>query len=140
MAKYKTKQRAELIDYLERHHDETLCVQRVYEDLKHTGISLSAVYRNMTELEDEQKLMRVEKDRCSETMYRYAGASDCSGKLHVCCTECGKTIHVSDEQTDALANALSGEDGYSLNVSKTVIYGVCPDCRDTKEGYRDGSY
>lgn len=47
MAKYVTKQRRQLLDYLSRHTDEQMTARQIADALTQENISLSAVYRNL---------------------------------------------------------------------------------------------
>ena len=58
MPKYMTKQRKTLLSYLSGHADEKLSARQIEADLKQEGISISAVYRNLSELEKEAAAAR----------------------------------------------------------------------------------
>ena len=51
MSRYSTKQRKSLLAYLSAHPDELLSTRQIADALQHEKISLSAVYRNLSELE-----------------------------------------------------------------------------------------
>ena len=51
LPKYMTKQRKALLSYLSSHADEKLSAKQLEEALCCEGISISAVYRNLSELE-----------------------------------------------------------------------------------------
>ena len=51
MSKYSTKQRELLLLYLSEHVDEKISVKQIVEALKKEKISLSAIYRNLAEIE-----------------------------------------------------------------------------------------
>ena len=53
MSKYMTKQRKALLNYLSAHADEKLSAKQIEENLSGEGISISAVYRNLSDLEKE---------------------------------------------------------------------------------------
>ena len=58
MSRYSTKQRKSLLAYLSAHPDELLSTRQIADALQHEKISLSAVYRNLSELEAEEKVRR----------------------------------------------------------------------------------
>ena len=58
MAKYLTRQRKRLLKYLSEHTDEQISARQIAEDLAADQISISAVYRNISALEEEGLLKR----------------------------------------------------------------------------------
>ena len=48
MAKYLTRQRKRLLEYLSEHTDEQISARQIAEDLEADQISISAVYRNIS--------------------------------------------------------------------------------------------
>ncbi len=129
LAKYMTKQRKLLMDYLSEHTDETLSAGQIAEALSKKGISTSAIYRNLTVLEQEGKVRRSVKPGSQEAFYRYADDEHCQGHMHLSCLRCGRTVHVEEKETDALANRLAKNEGFALDRTDTVLYGICADCQ-----------
>lgn len=129
MATYMTKQRKLMLAYLSAHADETLPTSRIVEALAGAGISASAIYRNLAALEQEGKLKRSAKPGSQELYYRYSGAESCQGHLHLSCLCCGKTVHMEESETDALAQRLAANRGFTLDRGDTVLYGICADCQ-----------
>ena len=58
MAKYLTRQRKRLLESLSEHTDEQISARQIAEDLAADQISISAVYRNISALEEEGLLKR----------------------------------------------------------------------------------
>lgn len=129
LAKYMTKQRKLLLDFLSEHTDEALSAGQVAKALSGKGISASAIYRNLAALEQEGKLKRSIKPGSQETYYRYADDEHCRGHLHLSCLRCGKTVHVEETETDALAYQLAKNEGFALDRTDTVLYGICAECQ-----------
>ena len=124
-----TKQRKLLLAFLSAHADETLPTSRIVEALADEKISASAIYRNLSALELEGKLKRSAKPGSQELYYRYTGAESCQGHLHLSCLRCGKTVHMEENETDALAQRLAKNEGFTLDRADTVLYGICADCQ-----------
>jgi len=129
LAKYMTKQRKLLLAFLSEHADETLPTSQIVEALAGKEISASAIYRNLAALEQEGKLKRSAKPCSQELSYRYTGAEDCQGHLHLSCLRCGKTVHMEETESDALAQRLAQSEGFRLDRTDTVLYGICSDCQ-----------
>ena len=58
MAKYLTRQRKRLLEYLSEHTDEQMSARQIADALAADEISVSAVYRNLSALEEEGLLKR----------------------------------------------------------------------------------
>lgn len=129
MAKYTTKQRMLLLDFLSGHIDETLSAGQIAKALSGKGISTSAIYRNLTVLEEEGRLRRSPKSGSTETYYRYVDNEYCRGHLHLSCLRCGKTVHLEETETDALVNRLAESEGFALDRTDTILCGICADCQ-----------
>ena len=131
MKKYDTRQRDYLIDFLNQHPDQLLSVRQIAQKLCAHQISLSAVYRNLSQLEAEGLIRKSVKAGSRESYYQYVGAEDCHSHLHLSCTRCGKTFHMDAEHTAQLTRAMLELDGFELDILKTVMYGICQDCHRT---------
>lgn len=136
IAKYMTNQRKTLLSFLESHRDEQLSVREISEALKTEGISQSAVYRNLSALEAEGKVHRLVKGGDRESFYQYLDCDECHGQLHFSCCRCGHTFHVSEQVADALSQALSFGEQFSLDREETVLYGVCGQCKKKAEALK----
>lgn len=128
MARYVTKQRKILLEYLTEHTDETLTPSKIALDLADKGISTSAVYRNIADLEAEKLLRRVDISGARETYYQYIGKRECKECLHLSCVKCGKTFHLENQITNQLLSQVEESDCFKISKEKTVLYGVCKNC------------
>lgn len=131
MKKYDTRQRDYLISFLNQHPDQLLSARQIAQELCAQQISLSAVYRNLSQLEAEGLICKSVKAGSRESYYQYVGAEDCHSHLHLSCTRCGKTFHMDAEHTAQLTRAMSELDGFDLDILKTVLYGICQNCHGT---------
>lgn len=129
MPKYMTKQRKALLAFLSAHADEELSARQLETALSDVGVSISAVYRNLSDLEKEGKIRRVSKSGVREVLYQYIDSDVCRGFLHLSCEKCGKTYHMNMRGTEMLMNSLEQSDKFFINKANTVLYGVCKDCR-----------
>ncbi|MBO4276816.1 MAG: transcriptional repressor [Clostridia bacterium] len=134
MAKYNTKQRRILMDYLAQNADSLLSAEKIAAALEPQGISLSAVYRNIAALESEGKVRRSGKAGSRTVYYQYSAAEECREKLHLSCRECGKTCHMEPREAERIARSVKTHEGFVLDRSETVLYGVCRECSTRKTG------
>ena len=129
MSSYSTQQRKALLAYLSRHPDELLSARQIADALADEKISLSAVYRNLAQLEAEEKVRRSSKSGSHEAFYQYLDAKGCKGALHMSCVKCGKTFHMADSNAALFAKHLAQSEQFTLDAADTVLYGTCADCR-----------
>lgn len=128
MANYTTKQRLTLLTFLEAHADELLSARQIADALKSDGVSMSAVYRNISYLEDNGKLRRHSQNGNREIYYQYIGADNCKNCLHLSCKKCGKTFHMKHENAAVLKSSLTANESFLLDSEDTVLYGICKNC------------
>lgn len=83
MAKYLTRQRKRLLEYLSEHTDEQISARQIAEDLAADQISISAVYRNISALEEEGLLKRSVREGTREVFYQYIASEACKDSLHL---------------------------------------------------------
>lgn len=132
MQKYNTKQRKLLLDHLRKHPDETFCAHRLADALADKGISVSAIYRNLTALEEEGLVRRTQSDGCRHICYRYVADDECVKHLHMSCSECGRTFHMEVPLTQSLIENVEQASDFMIDSSSTVLYGICGRCRNNK--------
>ena len=107
MARYLTRQRKQLLEYLSEHTDEQMTARQIADALTAESISISAVYRNLSALEEEE----------------------CKDSLHLSCRVCGKSIHLGEKETEQLLHSTLDSTGFQIDKTETILYGVCADCR-----------
>ena len=129
MSKYMTKQRKLLLNYLQAHPDEFLSAGEISEAVRDGEISASAVYRNLSELEGEGKVRRMSRAGSREVFFQYMDALDCRDCLHLSCTKCGRTFHMSAPGAERIVRDAEKSDAFRIDRSETVLYGVCRNCQ-----------
>lgn len=128
MPKYMTKQRKALIEYLSNHTDEQLSARQIASDLADQGISLSAVYRNLSKMKDEGLLKICPKSGSREAFYQYIASDECSDRLHLSCKICGKTFHMKKADAERLIDQIAKNENFKLDKKETVLCGICENC------------
>ena len=96
---YKTEQRKILLDFFDRNRDKVFSAQQIAKQLEQFDISLSAVYRNLSALEQAGKVKRQTKIGSREVYYQFVDCASCQEHIHISCTKCGKIVHLKEEQT-----------------------------------------
>ncbi|MCQ2450760.1 MAG: transcriptional repressor [Clostridia bacterium] len=128
MPKYHTKQREILTDLFKRHPDEQLSAKDIVLLLDGGKISISAVYRNLALLEKDGVLKRFTKNGSRDVYYQYTDNEHCKNRLHLSCKKCGQTFHMNINSAVELIDTVQKTDGFILDKSETVLYGICKKC------------
>lgn len=126
---YNTKQREILIKFFSNNHDRSFSAEDIYETLKTENISLSAIYRNLSVLEKDGKLRKTTKHGTTKAFYQYVDPEKCEGHMHISCTKCGKTEHLSQREESTLLSSVLKNENFSIDTNNTIIYGVCKKCK-----------
>lgn len=132
---YNTSGRSALLSFFKAHPDrqftaEELCRQ-VHGD-ESTG--KSSVYRHLTALCREETVRRFqnEEKRCS--VYQYVGRDcDCEHRFHQQCIVCGSITHLDSRETEHLSRHLLQQHGFEVLCGRSVLYGLCAQCRKQRK-------
>lgn len=125
---YNTEQRSALLSFLTENPDKTFSAKEIAQALAGKNISKSSVYRNLSELESEQKIKRVTKSGSKESFYQFYDNSECKNHIHLSCTKCGKIFHLESAQTEKLVSEVEATDGFEISRGETTLYGTCREC------------
>ena len=126
---YKTEQRTRLYELLKANPHKFFSAKDIVEALAPYNISISAVYRNLAVLTEDGVVKKSIRKNGRESIYRYADNDTCRDEIHLTCTNCGKVFHMDHELTKTIQDALDKEDGFQIDKLKTVIFGLCEECR-----------
>ena len=130
MGKYMTKQRKMLLDFFSNHADEALSAKQIESMLGGESVSVSAVYRNLAELEEDGLVKRISKAGTREVFYQFTDAPQCRDRLHLSCRKCGKTYHMNDDDAERIIRSIAENESFSVDRAETVLYGICADCNN----------
>ena len=131
MPGYNTKQRRTLLAFLGQHPDELFSARQIADALKAEQISLSAVYRNLVQLEADDQIRRYTKSGTQEAFYEYIAADHCKDVVHMKCVKCGRTFHMTEQNAAMLAELLAQNEQFGLDRNSTVLYGTCSQCKES---------
>ena len=130
MAKYMTEQRKLMQALFVQHPHEMFSAKEIEKLLGSKSVSISAIYRNLSELETSGLVRHCVKNGSREAFYQYTGIEDCKEHIHMTCTRCGKTIHMAAEDTEALVRSASKYKDFFIDKTETVLFGLCGACRN----------
>lgn len=131
---YKTTQRTQLHDFLKEHPHSYFTVKQLAETLSDSGadISISAIYRNLSDLIEMGAIKKTVKKNSRDAYYRYVDSDICRNKIHITCSMCGKIFHMNSTLSNLIQEQLLQQNEFELDKSKTVISGICKECRARK--------
>lgn len=125
-----TRQRKVLLAYLGEQPDELLSVCQIAHALQDEKISLSAAYRNLSQMEEEEKIRRNTRRGGQEYFYQYINVEGCNGMLHMTCMKCGWAFHTADDNAALFAKHLALREKVVLDTRKNIFYGLCATCEE----------
>lgn len=132
-SKYSTKQRELLIKYLSLHTDEQISVCQIANDLQNQKISLSAVYRNLSDFEKEGMVKRCIKENSKEVNYQYIASDECKNIIHLTCRICGKSYHMDSNDAEILLLSVKLNNGFTIDKLASSLIGICQNCSEKDE-------
>jgi len=130
---YSTEQRNILFSFLQSNPDTQFTAKQIENALSSKNISRSAVYRNLSELENEGIIKRCSKAGTRETFYQYIDSKACKNHIHLSCTKCGKISHLEHKTAELLVSDVSSSEGFKINVGETTLFGICKNCALSSE-------
>ncbi|MCR4617620.1 MAG: transcriptional repressor [Lachnospiraceae bacterium] len=131
-AEYRTKSRYAIIEYLRENSDKRFTAKDIADALSADGsdINRSTIYRNLERLCLEGKLVRYKESDINATCYQYSeGHEACNRHIHAQCSCCGKIYHLNNELFKSAEKKLISDYGLYIDYGKTVIIGLCEECK-----------
>ncbi|MBQ6067263.1 MAG: transcriptional repressor [Clostridia bacterium] len=132
MAEYQTQQKTLLLDYMARHAESSLSMEEVAEGLKtdlgDKAPGKSTVYRLVNRLVEEGTVRRFNAEDSRRALYQIVGGKNCNHHLHMKCTQCGRLMHMNDEQSEKIIKQIYGNSSFAVSQEQTTLYGSCAEC------------
>lgn len=132
---YNTKQQEIILSCLKNSRGEHMTADDVYFRLKQHGetVGRTTVYRHLDKLTEQGTLRRFTIGDNISACYQYSDGSHCCDHYHLKCSSCGKLIHIECEFMDELSAHIYDDHKFTLDGSKTVLYGLCEECSGEKK-------
>ena len=101
--------------------------EMIYNDLKGDlpNLSLGTVYRNLKQLEEIGRVIRVTSVDNHE---RYD--ANCEDHVHFVCERCGRVIDIMDADINAAKTACNVSGGAKIKHIQIVLNGICESCSE----------
>ncbi len=128
---YNTKQKSIIEEYFTRNSQRYISVDEIYKNLTETGTKIGKVtiYRYIDKLMSEGKLHKSYSENNEKSLYRLGSTSECKNHFHLKCLGCDRIIHLNCSAVSHIAQHLEADHSFSIEPSKTVLYGYCEDCK-----------
>ena len=133
LQKYKTKQRDEILGVFRDNPEKCMSAREVAAMV---DAGEATVLRALSALTEEGLLRRFSADAKGSAQYRLNTCAD--EHIHLKCLGCGRLIHMDCGFTENIREHFMKDHDFMLDSSRTVIYGVCGDCRRARETAENG--
>lgn len=128
MSKYQTEQRKKLLSLFQNSPHQSFSAQEICAHLIEDNISISAIYRNLSDMVEDGTLCKVSEKNRAATLYQYIDPIHCDGIIHFKCLTCDNTFHLK-RAISQMVIALAEEDySFKVNGSSAFLYGQCDNC------------
>ena len=132
--RYNTKQREEVLHFLQSKPGEHITVNAIRDYLAGNGsnVGMTTIYRQLDKMVEEGIVKKYVLDSSTAACFEYVDThSECkeNGCTHLKCTNCGKLIHLHCNDLKATERHILEEHGFKADMTRTVIYGLCENCQ-----------
>ena len=135
---YKSKHRDQILSILQENEKEHMTAGQILDELRASGISIgvATIYRQLERMVEEGLVNKYIIDANSPACFEYVDRQTTCGEecFHCKCEKCGKVVHIERKSVEAAMQSLSGSEGngFELDCTRTLFYGICGDCRRRK--------
>ncbi len=126
--KYQTEQRQKLLNLFKNNHHHSFSATDILSEFKDEDISISAIYRNLKDMEKEGLICKIAEKGRSEAVYHYVDPDSCVGIIHLKCESCDNIYHLNKHISNMLIGIANDEHNFSINHSGAFLYGKCENC------------
>ena len=129
---YRTKQRANILEFIKSNKDIHITADTIIEHFKNNGnpVGKATVYRYLENLVEENVIRKyIAEDNNHAACYQYIDdSSECQTHYHMKCTKCGALMHLKCEELSEISSHILKEHNFKIDICKTVLYGLCGNC------------
>ncbi|HHT24213.1 MAG TPA: transcriptional repressor [Clostridiaceae bacterium] len=139
---YKTQQKTELMSYLETMKGKHVTVNQIIDHFSEIGVQIgvTTIYRQLNKLVDTGHVKKYFIDEISGSCFEFVGKDheiSISDHFHLKCEICDKLIHFECREVLELQKHVKAEHDFTIDPVRTVFYGICKKCLDSKEKKSD---
>lgn len=128
---YKTRQRELILGCLIEHKEQHVTADEIMRLLaeREEPVGKTTVYRMLDKLVGEGTVRKYIAEEGKSACYQYIDGDGCNYHFHLKCVRCNKLFHVECDYLNELDVHILACHGFMVDNTKTVLYGVCSDCR-----------
>lgn len=133
-AGYKTKQRESILQRLKENPNRHITVDELTELMHEKGdtVGKTTVYRYLEKLCNDGLVRKYLLPNGDGACYQLCDEC-CAEHFHLKCTVCARLIHTQCSFLSELAEHIKKDHDFEINQTRTVLYGICRDCREKTE-------
>ncbi len=121
-----------LVIFEESNH-HSFSAQEIAQLLKSENVSMSAIYRNLADMEKSGLICKVSEKNRSGALYQYINPHSCRGIIHLKCESCDQTYHLDKCVSDMIFAMAEKNFNFHLSSSMPMLVGQCEKCRQGNE-------
>jgi len=125
--RYNTKQQEEILEFLKNNKAESVTASQIRSGLG-DNVGMSTVYRCLDRLLEDGQITKYVTDGGS-ARYEYLESCKTEMCFHCKCINCGSLIHMDCKELKTIASHLKSRHGFIVDAPRSVIYGICWECR-----------
>ncbi len=125
---YRTKQRDSIYAYFAAHPNACLSARDIIENPE-IAVGEATVFRCLSRLTAEGKIKKY-VGAGGGALYQVNRTEECNSHFHLKCLICGEIIHLDCSVMQGVEEKIAESHDFVVDVSRTVIYGFCHDCRE----------
>lgn len=132
---YNTKQKERVTSVLKEANGAHLTAEEIVRALEKQGVSVgkTTVYRQLERLIEQGTVRKFFVEEGVSACFQYvSNDAHCHNHYHLKCSVCGKLLHVDCDFLDEVGTHIFAHHGFRISNEKTVLYGVCADCREAE--------
>lgn len=130
---YNTGKREQILKFLADNSARSYTLEEICENIIPDGHGKSTVYRIVSELVEKDCLRRLSDGKTRHCTYQYVGDEECRGHLHLKCRGCGRLIHLDEQVSHELCDALLAS-GFAVEEG-SMLFGRCEGCGAEKHAH-----
>ena len=135
-SEYKTKQKEDILKYLQDNEGKHITVNDIYDHLKEMNLCVgqTTIYRNLEKLVDNGLVNKYTIDSNTPACFEYINPiTHCENDIcfHMRCEKCGVLYHTHCDELKSIIGHIKEEHDFILDPKRTVFYGICNKCKES---------
>ena len=129
---YRTRAQEELLKFLKSAPGRHLTAAEIkaHFEAEENPIGTATIYRQLERFVEDGCVRKYILGPGEHACYAFADdRDDCASHFHCKCEMCGELIHMDCIELKEIQAHLLGHHGFALDAGRTVLYGVCEQCR-----------